>query len=230
MDGIPGSITGAIEEIFMFNKEGSSGIDVKVPSTYDHEILTWVNACTEEVQTCLQIAAINTVILTENHSNETSEGSGEPAAQKVTLKAKGNFEHEQPPNQGTVWSIVPCSRDLPEMTQSKKTAWLAKHVGKRYRTGTVPWRNYIGSIQKESPDTVKGLTPYQVLGKLTSQTQEGYEVSWKEGSPTTGQQLYQEIRTNLNEKNLCTSELYNGTQARIWVFRRFHASLWILKT
>ena len=73
----------------MFNKEGSAGLDVKVPSTSQPVILVWVNARTEEVQNCRQIAATNTVILRENQSNETSEGSGEPVAQNVTLTAKG---------------------------------------------------------------------------------------------------------------------------------------------
>ena len=53
---------------------------------------------------------------------------------------------------------------------SNKTARLTRHVGKRDRTGARPWREYIGSIQKDIPDMIKGLTPYQILGKLTSQT------------------------------------------------------------
>ena len=59
-----------------FNKERNVGIDVKVPSTIDHEMLLWVNTCTEEVQNCRQIAAINAGI------------------------AQGNLEHEQQPIQG----------------------------------------------------------------------------------------------------------------------------------
>ena len=43
----------------------AEGIDVKVPSTDNAEMLVWVNACTEEVQNCRQIAASNTVILKE---------------------------------------------------------------------------------------------------------------------------------------------------------------------
>ena len=81
-----------------FNEEGSASIVVRVPSTSNPEILTWFNACTEEVQNCRQIAAISSVILTENQSNETSERLRKnPAAQNVTLIAKGTLEHEQPP-------------------------------------------------------------------------------------------------------------------------------------
>ena len=122
----------------MFNKAGSGGIDGKVPSTSNPEILTWVNLRTEEVQNCRQIAAINTVILSENQSNETSQGLGKLA---VKVTAKGILEHEQPPIQGRSWSIVPCSRHLPEMTQSglsNKTAWMTRHVGKLDRTGALP--------------------------------------------------------------------------------------------
>ena len=90
----------------MFSKEGSAGFGVEVPNTSNPEILICVNACTEEVQNCRQIAAINTVILTEKSSNETSEGSGKVGAQNVSLKAKGNVEHEQLPIQNIIWSIV----------------------------------------------------------------------------------------------------------------------------
>ena len=40
----PGSKIGPIEEILIFHIEGSSGRDVKVPSTSNPEILTWVRA------------------------------------------------------------------------------------------------------------------------------------------------------------------------------------------
>ena len=146
----PRSRIGPIKEIHVFNKEGSSGTDVKVPSTSNPELLIWVNVCTEEVHNCRQIAAIKTVILTENQSNETSEGSGKLVAQNVKLIAKGNLEHEQPPIQGRSWSVVPRSRDLPEMSQSglsNNTARLTRHLGKLDRTGALPRRDYIGSFQ-----------------------------------------------------------------------------------
>ena len=88
----------------------------------------------------VRVWGINTVILTENQSNETSEGSGKLAA---------------PPSQGRSWSI-PRSRDLPEMSQSglsNKTARFTRHHEKRDRTGGLPWREYIGSIPKDT-DTV----------------------------------------------------------------------------
>ena len=52
----------------------------------------------------------------------------------------------------------------------------------------------MGAILKDSLEMIEGLTPYQTLGKLTSQTQtERYDICWKKGSPMTGQQLYQKI-------------------------------------
>ena len=42
---------------------------------------------------------------------------------------------------------------------------------------------YPGVIQKDSPNIIKGLTPYQILEKLTSLTYDGKgrdEVCWKE--------------------------------------------------
>ena len=52
----------------------------------------------------------------------------------------GNHQFEE-----EVCLLFYMSRDLPEKTQS-------------------------GFKQKDSPDIIKGLTPYQILGKLTSQT------------------------------------------------------------
>ena len=58
--------------------EGCSGIDVKVPSTENPEMLVWVHACADEVQNFRQTVATNTVLLKENPNNETSERSGQP--------------------------------------------------------------------------------------------------------------------------------------------------------
>ena len=71
------------------------------------------------------------------------------------------------------------------------------------RTGALPWKEYIGSMQKDIPNMIKGLTPYQILRKLTSQTQtERFEICWKEGSQMTGQQLHQHIHTNFQRGEL----------------------------
>ena len=45
---------GPIKEINIFNKAGSSGIDVKLPSAKDPEVLVWVSTLTDEVQNCRQ--------------------------------------------------------------------------------------------------------------------------------------------------------------------------------
>ena len=57
---MPGIRIGTIKGKDMFNKRRSAGIDVKVPSTSDPEMLIWVNARTEE--NCRLVAAVNTVI------------------------------------------------------------------------------------------------------------------------------------------------------------------------
>ena len=133
----PGSRIGPIKEINLFSKEWSSGIDVKVPSMSNSEILIWVNAWAEEVPHCRQIAAINAFILIENQNNEASE---ELVAKGVTLIAKGDLEQEHLPSLKSSWSIVPCSRDLPGNVHScfsKKTAWLTRHAEKRERDGAL---------------------------------------------------------------------------------------------
>ena len=59
---IPGSRIGLIKEIKYFStKKEARVLMSKVPSTNGPERLIWVNACTEEVQNCRQIAAIKTV-------------------------------------------------------------------------------------------------------------------------------------------------------------------------
>ena len=59
----PASRIGQIKDRTIFDKEGCSGIDVKVPSTNNSETLVWVNACTAEVRNCRPIAATNCIIL-----------------------------------------------------------------------------------------------------------------------------------------------------------------------
>ena len=83
---------------------------------------------------------------------------------------------------------------------------------------------------------IKGLTPYQIFGKLTSQTQkEGYDVCWKEGSQMTGQQLFQEIHTNFQpEEPICIRAL-QGHPGENLDFSTLHTKrlrkgTWILKT
>ena len=108
---------GPIEEMILFDTEGCSGIEAKVPSTENPEMLVWVSACTDEVQSCRQIAAASTVMLEENPNNETPESSGQLAAKGVTLKANGDLEWE-PQSFQKNWSTVPCSGDLPDKVES----------------------------------------------------------------------------------------------------------------
>ena len=139
----------------MFNKEGSAGIDVKVPSTNDREKLIWEHARTEEVQKCRQIAAISTVILMEkNYAMRRPKAQGNLWHRTSQWTANGNLEHEQPPIQGSIWSIVPCSRDLPVKTQSglsQNTARLTRHVGKRDRTGRSYSKRQPGHDERTDP-------------------------------------------------------------------------------
>ena len=105
--GMHESRLGPTKEIHIFDKEGSAGIDVKVPSTDNLEMLVWVNACTDDVQNGRQIVATGTVTLIENQSDETSQSSGQRAAQGVTLKAKWDLEREHLPFHNIIF--VYCS-------------------------------------------------------------------------------------------------------------------------
>ena len=68
----------------------------------------------------------------------------------------------------------------------------------------------VGSVQKEGPNKIEGLAPYQGLGKLSSRRKEDVEYWWKEGSQTTSQQVSQVVHTKIHQQELCTSELYKG--------------------
>ena len=84
-ESVPEEELGQSKKYFIFNMEGCSGIDVKLPSTSDPEMLVWVNACTDEDQNCGQIAAINAVIQKENQITGTAESTEKPAAEGVTF-------------------------------------------------------------------------------------------------------------------------------------------------
>ena len=106
---------------------------MKVPSTENPVKLVWVNACTNEVQSCRQLAAINIVVLKENPDTEASARPGQLVAGNVTLEAKGDLEQEPQPLQRRIWSIVPWSRKVPldvDTCFSKKTAFLIQENAK----------------------------------------------------------------------------------------------------
>ena len=77
-------------------------------------MLVWVSGCTKEVQTFRLIAAINTVFLRQKPGILTSASSGQLAARDITLKSKGDLEQEPQLLKKRIWSIVPCSRDVPD--------------------------------------------------------------------------------------------------------------------
>ena len=83
------------------------------------------------------------------------------------------------------------------------------HVGNRERDGELSWREYIRYIHIDSPNIIKGLTLYQILGAFTSQTNEGRcEVCWKKGSTMTGQPSCQRIHNSVcREELMCITEL-----------------------
>ena len=105
-----------------------------------------------------------------------SKLKGTWSASCLAVIAKETLEHEHLPIKGKSWSIVPWSRDLPGKTR-------------RERDGDLSWQEYIGTIQRDSPDMIKGLTPHQILEMLTRQTKrERNEVSWRKRSMMKGQQ------------------------------------------
>ena len=56
-------------------------------------------------------------------------------------------------------------------------------------------------VQKDSPDMIKGLTPYQILGKLTSQTQKtDVKFAGRKDKRWRVKQLYQKIHTTFHRE------------------------------
>ena len=66
---------------------------------------------------------------------------------------------------------------------SERTAFLTCHPGQLEKDGALPWKVYVNYITLHIPTRPKGLTPQQILHKLTKQVQkEGCEVCWPDGS------------------------------------------------
>ena len=184
-------------------------------------MLFWVNACTGEVRNCRQIAAMCTVFLPENQSNETSEGSGKPVAQNVTLMAKGNLEHEQPPIQGISWFFFHAQ----EIFQNRRSQVLSKkQPGGRGTLENVAeqerYREDTRSCSKRQPGQNQRTDAVPDSRKAHQSNTERSEVCWKEGSKMTGQQFFKRFITVFAKKNRCTSVLYKVARAGIWIHRR----------
>ena len=81
--------------------------------------------------------------------------------------------------------------------------------------------NYIKYTQKDSPNMITGLTPYQILGTLTSQTKTDMKFVERKGRRSRVIRYVKGFTTVFSEKNLCTSELCEVIPARfldIWTF------------
>ena len=197
----------------MFNKEGSAGIDVKVPSTSNREKLIWEHPRTEEVQKCRQIAAISTVILMEKKlCNETSEGSGKLVAQNVTWIAYGD---------PWAWATANSRKYLVYCSMLKRSSSKAavRFIPKYSSVDEARWKTW----QNRSE-----------LLKKTARTwwKDWPRIRFSESSPVKLRKKVMKYHRwqvsncikrfipKFNEKNLCTSELIKVTEARIWIFRR----------
>ena len=144
-------------------------------------MLVWVNACTNEVQNCRQIASIRTVILKGIPDSDSSASSGQHVAGNVTVKAKGDLAQELQPLKIRIWSVIPCNEKFYMILTHR-------YSGKLDDDGSSSWKEYMECINI-GPNFLKGLTPYQTPGELTSQTKkERYEVCWQEGSEMPSQE------------------------------------------
>ena len=122
------------------NEEVAGKTVRRAESDGHRELLIWVNARTDEVQTCRLIAASNTVVLKDNERDETSElietcGN--------TLTARGGFGQDHLPTHGRILSLVPCSRDTPDNVHpgfSKRTVFLTRRSGKHKSDGAFSWK------------------------------------------------------------------------------------------
>ena len=185
----------------------------------------WARA-PSKFKSCRQIASLNTVIVKENPANETSASSGQPAAREVTLKAKKDLQKKPQPLKKRICSTVPCSREVPHIMWThvfprRQHSWqgIQKNVMMmdHYR-GKNTW-----NVSKlESPNLVKGLTPYQTFAMLTRQKKkERCEVCWQEGLEMTGQVFSRKLMKNDIMRNLFASEHCKVTQRQSGYFNVF---------
>ena len=207
-------------EVSFFDTEGCSGIDVKVPGTENPVMLVWVNAWKDEVQNCRQkIQAMRRQTAQDNLRQKL-----------LTLRAKGDLEQEPQPLHKETWSVVPCSRDMPDKVESgfsKKTALLTC-VQENVKVMEHSHGKNTSGLSKIRARTLPKESPYQILEQLTSQTKkERYEVCWKEGSKMTGQRLYQKIPDSVYLKtptphkphlSFCTSSSFHSNLVQVKTF------------
>ena len=178
-------------------------------------MLVWVSACTDEVQNSRQIAATNTVILRENPDNETPESSGQLAAKGVTLKAEGVFEQEPQPFHKRTWSVVSCSRDLPENVvwgffTERQPGWQSMHENAKVM------EHYHGK-------TTSGLSKLRArtlsddwIHIPVTQTKKDMKFVGKKDQWWQVWSYVEMFMSVFIKKNLCSSELHKVTQATIW--------------
>ena len=162
----------SIEERYIFDRERCSSIAVKVPSTNNLDMLVWVKACTG--------------------------GLGKSAANGVTLRAQGDLRQQHLPIHKRIWSIVPCSQDLPDGVHpgfSKETAFLTRHAEKRESDGHHHGKNTFGLSTSRARTWSKDWPRIRFL--VSSLVEEREAVCWMEGSKMEGQQLYQKIHNSV---------------------------------
>ena len=164
-------------------------------------------------KSCRQIAAIQTVILTENQNSESSEGSGEDAAQGVTMIAKRDFEQVHLPIEGLKSS---SRKDAVRLIQKDSLVYKARRK---------TWQQWSIFLEKIHRDHSKRQPEHDQRTDTASDThhsnKERCEVCRKEGSKMTEQVLSEDSHQFFKEKNLCTSELCKVTLARIRTHRLF---------
>ena len=120
--------------------------------------------------------------------------------------------------------IVPCARDLPDNAHpgySQKTAFLTPHSEKRESDGASSWTDYIGVVSNQNPNMIKGLTPYQILGQLTSQTEKCMKFAGRKDQRWMVGSYIERFITVFAQRNEGSSEPDKVAQARIWVYRFF---------
>ena len=95
---------------FFFERRTCVSRGVKVPCTRAPDEFAWVHACTKKVQSCRQVAAVNTVIFHGNLDRELLSSWGRPQATSVAFSSQ--VQSLEPDRK--IWTLVPCSFTVPD--------------------------------------------------------------------------------------------------------------------
>ena len=197
----------------MFDTEGCSDIDVKVPSTRDPDISVWAE-CVQRRSWKLSTDCGNQHRHSERKSNKWDiRELRAPSGKGSHIESKGRpWARTSQKNSVEIFQVMQSQvfrKRQPSGRGMQENVNVMDHHHRKITSG---------SSKTESPNLIKGPNPYQILGKLTSPTKkEDMKFAGKKDQRWQVVSCITRFITVFVLQNLFSSELYNVTQASILI-------------